>query len=339
MENSHLPQAFAALAHEVRLDCFRLLIHAGRSGMSAGDLGTALAVRQNTMSTNLAVLEKAGLIRSQREGRVIRYFAHMPGLRFMLDYLLRDCCGGETSDCDPLLESLTEPGQGFDPSPEQPLKVLFLCDSDATRPLIAEALLRRAAPGRFAGHSAGQAPGCCLSAAARSVLDAQGVNSHMLQPSARSRFAGPDAPKMDLVIDLSEVPHTAPPPVTVTVPLPGAMPGMMMQARVPDTTPAMMPATTPAMMPATVPDTTQATKPATVPARVPGTVLAPAFPGTPIAARWPMPDPTRASDPDAALARAFKLLQRRISVLTNLPTDRLDRQDFQNRLNDIGTPT
>jgi ArsR family transcriptional regulator, arsenate/arsenite/antimonite-responsive transcriptional repressor / arsenate reductase (thioredoxin) len=290
MESAHLPQAFAALAHEVRLDCFRLLIHAGRTGMSAGDLGTALAVRQNTMSTNLAVLEKAGLIRSQREGRVIRYFAHMPGLRFMLDYLLRDCCGGETGQCDPLLESLTEPGQGFDPNPEQPLNVLFLCDGDSTRSLIAEALLRCAAPNRFTGYSAGQAPGCCLSAAVTAVLDTNGINCHLLQPSARSRFTGGAAPHMDLVIELSEAPE-------VPQPQPPA----------------------PKMLPEPVP--------------------APAFPGTPITARWPMPDPASAADPDAALARTFKLLQRRISVLTSLPTGRLDRQDFQNRLNDIGTPT
>ncbi len=308
MENAHLPQAFAALAHEVRLDCFRLLIHAGRTGMSAGDLGTALAVRQNTMSTNLAVLEKAGLIRSQREGRVIRYFAHMPGLRFMLDYLLRDCCGGETGQCDPLLESLTAPGQGFDPNPEQPLNVLFLCDGDSARSLIAEALLRCTAPNRFAGYSAGQAPGCCLSPAVTAVLDTNGVNSHLLQPSARSRFTGGAAPHMDLVIDLSEGPEMARPPVAEMVPV---------------------------AVSETAPDMAAATEAAILAERV----AAPAFPGTPITARWPMSDPARASDPDAALSRTFKLLQRRISVLTSLPTDRLDRQDFQNRLNDIGTPT
>jgi ArsR family transcriptional regulator, arsenate/arsenite/antimonite-responsive transcriptional repressor / arsenate reductase (thioredoxin) len=297
MKNAHIPQAFAALAHEVRLDCFRLLIHAGRCGMSAGDLGTALAVRQNTMSTNLAVLEKAGLIRSQREGRVIRYFAHMPGLRFMLDYLLRDCCGGETSQCDPLIARLTEPGPGFDPSPAQPLNVLFLCDVDATRALIAEALLGRVAANRFNAFSAAHTPGCCVSAAATALLETQGINGHRLRPGSLSHFTGRAAPHMDLVIDLSEHPV----PAVQQHPAPG-----------PET-----PLPQPGLAEWTLAD----------------------LPGMPISARWPMPDPARGSDPEAALARTFKVLQRRVSVLTSLPIDRLDRQTLQNRLNDIGTPS
>ncbi|MFG6500360.1 ArsR/SmtB family transcription factor [Sulfitobacter sp. 1A13191] len=107
MDNENALQAFAALGQPTRLDVFRLLIKAGGKGMSAGEIGTALDVRQNTMSANLSVLSRAGLIRSKREGRSIRYFADMNGLRALLGFLLEDCCGGQPELCQPLLDELT----------------------------------------------------------------------------------------------------------------------------------------------------------------------------------------------------------------------------------------
>ena len=56
--------AFAALSQQTRLDVFRRLIKAGEEGISAGELGEQLDVRQNTMSANLAVLLNAGLVRN-----------------------------------------------------------------------------------------------------------------------------------------------------------------------------------------------------------------------------------------------------------------------------------
>lgn len=98
--------AFAALGQSTRLDVFRLLIAAGKTGMSAGDIGEALGVRQNTMSANLAILTRAGLIRNEREGRVVRYFADMEGLRGLLAFLMEDCCGGRANLCRPVLDEL-----------------------------------------------------------------------------------------------------------------------------------------------------------------------------------------------------------------------------------------
>ncbi|MCB1417322.1 MAG: helix-turn-helix transcriptional regulator, partial [Nitratireductor sp.] len=42
--------AFAALSQQTRLEVFRRLIKAGEEGISAGELGSQLDVRQNTMS-------------------------------------------------------------------------------------------------------------------------------------------------------------------------------------------------------------------------------------------------------------------------------------------------
>ena len=90
-----------------RPDALRLLIKAGEAGMSAGDIGDALGVRQNTMSTNLAILARAGPIRNVREGRSIRYCADLDGFRGLLAFLVEDCCGGRPELCRPVLGEIS----------------------------------------------------------------------------------------------------------------------------------------------------------------------------------------------------------------------------------------
>ena len=98
--------AFSALSQETRLAVFRLLVRAGSRGMCSGDIGEALGVRQNTMSTNLNILLRAGLVRTMREGRSIRYFADYEGIRGLLGFLMEDCCGGSPELCKPVLEAI-----------------------------------------------------------------------------------------------------------------------------------------------------------------------------------------------------------------------------------------
>ena len=94
------------LPRKTRLEVFRLLVKQGADGMAAGDIADALGVRQNTMSANLAVLARAGMIRSEREGRVIRYFAEFDGMRALLAFLMEDCCGGRPELCKPVLDEI-----------------------------------------------------------------------------------------------------------------------------------------------------------------------------------------------------------------------------------------
>lgn len=99
--------ALTALGHDTRLAAFRLLVRAGPEGMAAGEIAEALSARGNTLSANLNVLLNAGLVTNRREGRSIRYFAGMETMRALLDYLLRDCCGGNPALCRPLIEAIT----------------------------------------------------------------------------------------------------------------------------------------------------------------------------------------------------------------------------------------
>ncbi len=74
--------------------------------MSAGDISTVLDVRQNTMSTNLSILVQSGLIRNERQGRSIRYFADIDGMRGLLAFLMEDCCGGRPDLCQPVIKEI-----------------------------------------------------------------------------------------------------------------------------------------------------------------------------------------------------------------------------------------
>lgn len=107
MEQSDALAAFSALSQPTRLGVFRLLISAGLDGCSAGRISEALQVRPNTLSANLAVLRSAGLVKSRREGRSIRYFADLDGLKGLLGFLMQDCCGGRPELCQPAIASVT----------------------------------------------------------------------------------------------------------------------------------------------------------------------------------------------------------------------------------------
>jgi Predicted transcriptional regulator len=99
--------ALAALGQETRLDIFRLLVRAGAEGVPAGEIASRLGAVQNTTSAHLKILHHAGLVRTQREGRVVRYLADMTGFRDLLAFLMEDCCSGKPELCRPVIDAVT----------------------------------------------------------------------------------------------------------------------------------------------------------------------------------------------------------------------------------------
>ncbi|NVP54519.1 ArsR/SmtB family transcription factor [Mycoplana rhizolycopersici] len=99
--------ALAALAQSTRLETFRLLVRHEPEGVPAGELARLLDVPQNTMSAHLATLSRSGLVTSERHSRSIIYRADLQGLRELTLFLLKDCCGGSTELCAPLIAELT----------------------------------------------------------------------------------------------------------------------------------------------------------------------------------------------------------------------------------------
>jgi len=104
--DSALP-ALAALAHPTRLEAFRLLVRHEPEGLSTGELVDASGLTQSTFSTHLAVLAKAGLVKSEKLGRQQIQRADIDTLRDLMLFLAKDCCQGRPELCEPLLAELT----------------------------------------------------------------------------------------------------------------------------------------------------------------------------------------------------------------------------------------
>jgi ArsR family transcriptional regulator, arsenate/arsenite/antimonite-responsive transcriptional repressor len=110
MDISQASFAFAALSQPLRLEVFRLLVASGPKGLAAGEIADALAMKQNTMSANLAVLLRAGLIFNERDGRNIVYRANVPAMASLIRFMVQDCCGGKPETCAAALQSIfTQP--------------------------------------------------------------------------------------------------------------------------------------------------------------------------------------------------------------------------------------
>lgn len=104
MEMIHVVERFSALASPARLAVFRLLVQAGPGGVRAGEVAEAIAAAANTTSNHLAVLSRAGLIQSRRDGRSIVYSADYEATRDLIGYLIEDCCAGRPEVCVPMIE-------------------------------------------------------------------------------------------------------------------------------------------------------------------------------------------------------------------------------------------
>jgi len=107
MESEQAILALAALAQSTRLDVFRLLVKQEPKGLAAGEIAKSLAVPQNTMSSHLAILSRAGLVTARRFSRSIVYRADLGVFHSVMLFMLRDCCDGRPEVCAPLIESLT----------------------------------------------------------------------------------------------------------------------------------------------------------------------------------------------------------------------------------------
>ena len=97
-------EALAALAHPGRLAVFRLLVRAGPDGIAAGEVARLLETPANTMSTQLAILSRAGLIQSRREARSVIYHADYRTFADLLGFMVEDCCDGRPEVCTQLAD-------------------------------------------------------------------------------------------------------------------------------------------------------------------------------------------------------------------------------------------
>jgi ArsR family transcriptional regulator, arsenate/arsenite/antimonite-responsive transcriptional repressor len=100
METTQAVAALAALAQEHRLAVFRLLVQAGREGMSAGEVAEAVDLAPNTLTFHFDRLRVAGLVTVRREGRSMIYAARYEAMNALVGFLTENCCGG-VAKCAP----------------------------------------------------------------------------------------------------------------------------------------------------------------------------------------------------------------------------------------------
>jgi ArsR family transcriptional regulator len=108
---SHAIAALAALGQPSRLQVFQLLMRAEPQGLQAGAIAEEVGCAHNTLSSHLAILARAGLVRGTRKGRAIVYRADVDGMRALVSYLVSDCCnqhpelcgflGPKAANCEP----------------------------------------------------------------------------------------------------------------------------------------------------------------------------------------------------------------------------------------------
>lgn len=104
----------AALAQPTRLAIFRLLLKAEPAGVTAGLIADTVGAPHNSISTHLAILVRAGLLRGAREGRTIIYRADIEGMRALVGFLVNDCCDGRPELCN-LLAAAGDKACGCNP--------------------------------------------------------------------------------------------------------------------------------------------------------------------------------------------------------------------------------
>ncbi len=102
MKQSAAVEALTALAHDTRIEVFRLLVRAGPTGLPAGAISDAIEVAPPTLSFHLKELKQAGLVASEKVGRSQIYQADYSAMSDLMTFLTEKCCEG-VAECAPQL--------------------------------------------------------------------------------------------------------------------------------------------------------------------------------------------------------------------------------------------
>jgi ArsR family transcriptional regulator, arsenate/arsenite/antimonite-responsive transcriptional repressor len=101
MKTPAIIDALGALAHEHRLDIYRLLVQRGPEGLPAGAIGQRVGLLPSSLTFHLQNLQRAGLIAQRRDSRQLIYSADFAVMNGLVGYLTENCCGNSGADCSP----------------------------------------------------------------------------------------------------------------------------------------------------------------------------------------------------------------------------------------------
>ncbi len=92
MELNHAARCLEKLGNPTRLEVFRLLVKAGDEGLPVGEIQEHLGIPASTLSHHVSHLVNVGLVRQEREGRVLRCTPNFPLMDDLIGFLTSECC-------------------------------------------------------------------------------------------------------------------------------------------------------------------------------------------------------------------------------------------------------
>ena len=96
-----IPTLLLADVAESRLAVFRLLVQAGPTGVSAGEIAAELKLPPATLSFHLKELSHANLVLARQEGRFVFYSANFEQMGALVGFLTENCCERDGVSCGP----------------------------------------------------------------------------------------------------------------------------------------------------------------------------------------------------------------------------------------------
>jgi ArsR family transcriptional regulator, arsenate/arsenite/antimonite-responsive transcriptional repressor len=108
MQLKQTVHALGALAHAHRLAIYRLLVEAGPTGLSAGDIAERVGLLPSSLTFHAQSLQRSGLVTQTRVSRQQIYAADFTVMNGLIEYLTQNCCGGDGS-CQPAGQRVCKP--------------------------------------------------------------------------------------------------------------------------------------------------------------------------------------------------------------------------------------
>ena len=96
-EMQSVAAAMEVLGNETRLSVCTLLVPAGRSGLTVGNIQEMLAIPASTLSHHISRLFHVGLVLQERQGRKLIRRANSKRGEGVLSFLTRNCCVNEVT--------------------------------------------------------------------------------------------------------------------------------------------------------------------------------------------------------------------------------------------------
>lgn len=92
MDEEKLVKCLAQLGNITRLKIFRLLVRAGKEGLSVGKIQKQLEIPASTLSHHISKLTNLDLVRQERSGTILNCIANYELLDEVIFELQNQCC-------------------------------------------------------------------------------------------------------------------------------------------------------------------------------------------------------------------------------------------------------